>query len=143
MKYFLSQRLSRLRDLTVLSVSALVAAAAPAPVPAPAQGGWLTQDPDSPAVRTAASTAVDYLGEQFGGQYLLEYLRSAQAQVVEGVEFRLDMRIAQSQDGTPGGARKDCDSVVVWSRPWLPAPDENQVTSYDCQTVEPASSVAV
>jgi hypothetical protein len=112
-------------------VSARVAAA-------PAAGGWTEQNPASPAVLSAAGFAAVSLSETFGGDYVVEHVKRAQAQVVEGENYRLTLRIALLEDQVLG-ARKDC-TVVVWSRPWLKPADE--LTSADCQSVGTAMPAA-
>jgi hypothetical protein len=81
------------------------------------------------------------LSETFGGTYVVERIKQAESQVVEGENFRLKLRIAQLKNDVLG-ARKDC-TVVVWSRPWLKPAD--QLTSADCQnagTAVPAAPAA-
>ena len=101
-------------------------------IPAPAPGGWTHQNPSSPDVRLAASFAVTALGQEFGQPYVVERIRSAESQVVEGENFRIRMRIAENQDSILG-ARKDC-TVVVWWRPWMHPTDI--LTSFTCQAVD-------
>jgi Cystatin domain len=105
------------------------AAPVSARVATPSAGGWTEQDPASPAVLGAAGFAAVSLSETFGGTYVVEHIKHAESQVVEGENFRLKLRIAQLKDDVLG-ARKDC-TVVVWSRPWLKPAD--QLTSADCQ----------
>jgi hypothetical protein len=100
----------------------------------PATGGWTEQNPASPAVLAAATFAVVDLSREFGGHYVVEAVTRAQTQVVEGTNFRLELRIARVQNYILG-TRKDC-TVVVWSRPWLKPADG--VTSADCQSVDAA-----
>jgi hypothetical protein len=83
----------------------------------------------------AASFAVVNLSETFGKQYVVERVKRAESQFVEGENFRLELRIALVQNEILG-TRKDC-AVVVWSRPWLKPAD--QLTSFDCQNVETAA----
>jgi hypothetical protein len=107
----------------------------PAPVPmipAPTPGGWTQQDPDSPGVRQAATFAVAALGREFGHPYVVERLRAASSQVVDGVNYRIRMRVAAVDDQILG-ARKDC-TANVWSRPWLETPDV--LSSFTCQAVD-------
>jgi hypothetical protein len=114
------------------------AAPASARVATPTAGGWTEQNPASPAVLGAAGFAAVSLSETFGGHYVVEDVRHAASQVVEGENFRLKLRIAQLQNEVLG-ARKDC-TVVVWSRPWLKPAD--QLTSADCQNVDTAVPAA-
>jgi hypothetical protein len=107
------------------------AAPVSARVATPAAGGWTVQNPASPAVLSAAGFAAVSLSETFGGTYVVEHIKHAESQVVEGENFRLKLRVAQLEDDVLG-ARKDC-TVVVWSRPWLKPAD--QLTSADCQSV--------
>ena len=114
------------------------AAPAAAPVTAPKAGGWTEQNPASPAVLAAARFAVGSLSETFGGQYVVEHIKRAESQVVEGANYRIELRIALDQNEILG-ARKDC-TVVVWSRPWLKPAD--LLTSFDCQSVDAAVPAA-
>jgi Cystatin domain len=116
-----------------LTAPSLAPVPSPVPmIPAPAPGGWTRQDPDSPAVRLAATFAVTQLGREFGHPYVVVRIRSAESQVVEGENIRVRMRIAELDDAILG-ARKDC-TAVVWSRPWLHPTDV--LTSFDCQAVD-------
>lgn len=128
------------RSLTSLS---LVLAAVPGPLSTPALGGWTSQDPTSPQVKGAAEFAVKDLSRQFARQFVVEYISSAESQVVEGTNYRLGLRIAELADEELG-ARKDC-TAVVWERPWLRPAD--QLTSFDCQSVgataDPAASATL
>jgi len=104
-------------------------------------GGWTPQNPASPAVLGAATFAVQSLSQTLGKHYVVENIDRADSQVVEGVDYRLKLRIAQL-DGEILGARKDC-TVGVWSRPWLKPADK--LVSADCQSVDaalPAAPVA-
>jgi Cystatin domain len=117
------------------------AAPVSARVAAPSAGGWTEQNPASPAVLSAAGFAAVSLSETFGGTYVVEHVKRAEAQVVEGENYRLTLRIALLENEVLG-ARKDC-TVVVWSRPWLKPADE--LTSADCQnagTAVPAAPAA-
>ena len=120
------------RSLTSLS---LVLAAVPGPLPTSAVGGWTSQDPASPQVKGVAEFAVKDLGEEFARRFVVEYISSAESQVVEGTNYRLSFRIAQLEDEELG-ARKDC-TAVVWERPWLRPAD--QLTSFVCQSVDPSA----
>ena len=116
-------------------------APASARVATPSAGGWTEQNPASPAVLGAAGFAAVSLSETFGGTYVVEHIKHAESQVVEGENFRLKIRVAQLKNDVLG-ARKDC-TVVVWSRPWLKPAD--QLTSADCQnagTAIPATPAA-
>ena len=119
------------RSLTSLS---LALAAVPGPVPTSAVGGWTSQDPTSPQIKGVAEFAVNDLSEEFARHFVVEYISSAESQVVEGTNYRLSFRIAQLQDEELG-ARKDC-TAVVWERPWLRPAD--QLTSFDCQSLDPS-----
>lgn len=101
-------------------------------VSAPVAGGWTPLDPSSPTVTNAAGVAVTYLSEQFARNYIVENITSAQSQIVSGVDYRLQMRIAQLNDDELG-ARKDCEAVV-WKPP---ATASEEVTSFVCQDVSP------
>jgi Cystatin domain len=117
------------------------AAPASARVATSTAGGWTEQNPASPAVLGAAGFAAVSLSETFGGTYVVEHIKHAESQVVEGENFRLKLRVAQLKNDVLG-ARKDC-TVVVWSRPWLKPAD--QLTSADCQnagTAVPAAPAA-
>jgi Cystatin domain len=107
----------------------------PAPVPmipASTPGGWTDKDPNSADVRQAATFAVTVLGREFGHPYVVERLRAAASQVVDGVNYRIRMRIAEVDDSILGG-RKDC-TAFIWSRPWLKNPDV--LTSFTCQALD-------
>jgi hypothetical protein len=124
-----------------LTVQAPVSTSAHVPtpvpmIPAPTPGGWTGQDPDSPGVRQVATFAVTVLGREFGHPYVVERLKAAESQVVDGVNYRIRMRIAEVDDAILG-ARKDC-TAFVWSRPWLKAADV--LTSFTCQAVDTADT---
>jgi hypothetical protein len=107
----------------------------PAPVPmipAPTPGGWTQQDSDSPNVRQAATFAVTALGREFGHPYVVTRLKAAESQVVDGVNYRIRMRIAEVDDSILG-PRKDC-TAYIWSRPWLKNADV--LTSFTCQAID-------
>ncbi|MFM9937449.1 MAG: cystatin domain-containing protein [Novosphingobium sp.] len=75
-----------------MALSACAPAPAAPPVSAPViVGGWDTADPASEAVQNAARYAVTLLPE---GQGTLAEVRSAQTQVVAGVNFRMVLRLA-------------------------------------------------
>ena len=123
------------RGLASLSFASLALAAVPGPapvpmIPAPTPGGWTHQDPDSAGVRAAATYAVETLSPEFGRQYVVEHIASAQSQVVAGTDYRLAFRMAEVQDEILG-ERKDC-TAVVWSRPWTTP--SNVLVSYTCQS---------
>jgi Cystatin domain len=119
-----------LATLTLAVAAVPLTTPVPAPmIPAPTPGGWTQQDPNSPGVRQAATFAVTALGREFGHPYVVERLRAAASQVVDGVNYRIRMRIAEADDQILG-ARKDC-TAYVWSRPWLKTPDV--LTSFTCQ----------
>jgi len=122
--------------LAVAAVPAVAPLTGPAPGSGPGHvptvGGWTRQDPDSPDVRQAATFAVVNLSEVFGHHYVVEHVKRAESQVVEGVNYRLTVHIAEVRDEILG-TRKDC-TVVVWSRPWHKPAD--LLTSFDCQTVD-------
>jgi len=118
-----------------VSSPAHVSASAPM-IPAPRPGGWTGQDPDSPGVRQAATFAVTALGREFGHPYVVERLRAAESQVVDGVDYRIRMRIAEVDDAILG-ARKNC-TAYIWSRPWLKTADV--LTSFTCQAVDSADT---
>jgi len=82
----------------------------------------------------AATFAVQSLSQTLGKHYVVENINAPEMQVVEGVNIRFKLRIAQL-DGEILGARKDC-LVDVWSRPWLKPADE--LVSADCQSVDAA-----
>ena len=105
-------------------------------IPAPTPGGWTDQDPHSPGVRQAATFAVTALGREFGHPYFVERLKAAGSQVVDGVNYRIRMRIAEVDDAILG-ARKDC-TAYIWSRPWLKTADV--LTSFTCQAVDTADT---
>ena len=128
--------------LTVHAVAhpvAKVAADKTATPAAKGPGGWTPQDPASPAVLGAATFAVQSLSQTLGKHYVVENISGAESQVVEGVNYRLKLRIAQL-DGEILGARKDC-TVDVWSRPWLKPADK--LVSADCQADYAAVPAAV
>ena len=105
-------------------------------IPAPTPGGWRGQDPHSPGVRQAATFAVTVLGREFGHPYVVERLKAAESQVVDGVNYRIRMRIAEVDDAILG-ARKQC-TAYIWSRPWLKSADV--LTSFTCQAVDTADT---
>ena len=118
--------------LAVAAVPGVAPLTSPTPVPmipAPTPGGWTQQDPESPGVRQAATFAVTVLGREFGHPYVVERLKAAESQVVDGVNYRIRMRIAEVDDQILS-ARKDC-TAYVWSRPWLKNADV--LTSFTCQ----------
>jgi hypothetical protein len=119
--------------LAVAAVPGVAPLSTPVPAPMiPAPGGWTQQDPDSPGVRQAATFAVTVLGQEFGHPYVVERLRAAESQVVDGLNYRIRMRIAEVDDAILG-ARKDC-TAYIWSRPWLKTADV--LTSFTCQAVD-------
>lgn len=101
-------------------------------------GGWTPQDPASAQVLGVAAFAVQSLSQTLGKHYVVENIDGAESQVVEGVNYRLKLRIAQL-NGEILGARKDC-TVDVWSRPWLKPADK--LVSADCQSDDAALPVA-
>jgi hypothetical protein len=126
----------RLASLTLaLAAIPSVAPSAPAPYSTPmipTPGGWTQLDPNSPTARHAATFAATALGREFGHPYVVVRLKAAESQVVDGLNLRLRMRIAEVDDQILG-ARKEC-TVTIWSRPWLSKPDA--LTSFTCQAID-------
>jgi hypothetical protein len=120
--------------------------AAPAPNPGgphldgPRPGGWVLEDVSSPAVRAAADFAVTTLSEIFAHTYVIEEIDSAQSQVASKTDMHLQFRIAQLDDGILG-ARKDCSAVVF--TPAGTQPQQDQLTSFTCQSIASTATVEV
>uniref|UniRef100_A0A8C5MNK6 Cystatin domain-containing protein n=1 Tax=Leptobrachium leishanense TaxID=445787 RepID=A0A8C5MNK6_9ANUR len=106
-------------------------------------GGAININPDRADVMNAANFAMQEFNQNSKSVFLFKLLKvlSAQSQVVEGINYFLDVEIGRTQcrKGSPSNAQS-CNSEVaqisvckfqVWDIPWL---NKKTLVSYSCKS---------